>query len=428
MSILALSPSAPRVHNPRMPSAESSLATAIRRAVARREREIRDFTAALVSIPTENPPGRCYAQCARLIAAKLDSLRLPVHLVRAPANLPGGSPEPRVSVLSSLGSGRRTLYFHGHYDVVPAQSARQFRPVVANGVLAGRGSADMKSGIAAMIYSMAVLKNLRVPLDGKIGLVIVPDEETAGPGGSRYLARRGLLAKNGIGMFTAEPTSGVVWNACRGAISMRVTIRGKPVHVGLHFRGVNAFEQAMEVARAFSALQRRVARRRTRFNISPALAESSVLLIGGQAAGGANFNSVPAEFSFTLDRRFNPEESLAAEKRALFAVLDRFRRRGFKIETQILQEEPAAGVSPRSPAARTLAACAREITGLVPRFEMCPGLLETRFYAQCGVPAYAFGPGKLELAHGPNEAVAIKKVCEFTAIYALAAARILAPQ
>ena len=405
-----------------------TLAERIGRAVARHEREIREFTSALVSVSTENPPGRRYGECARLIAQKLKTLGLPVRMVRAPAPHPRGEAnEPRWSVLSSLGKGRRTLYFHGHYDVVPASSTRQFRPVVRNGVLVARGSADMKCGLAALMYAMAVLRELCVPLAGKIGLVIVPDEETAGPGGSRYLGERGLLAKDGIAMFTPEPTSGVVWNACRGAISMRVTVRGKPAHVGLHFRGVNAFEQAMEVAHAFTALGQRVARRRTRFNISPAAARRSVLLIGGQAAGGTNFNTVPAEYSFTLDRRINPEESLADEKRAMLAVIQRFRRRGFEIETHLLQEEPAAGVSSDAPAARAMAASARKISGHAPRFEMCPGLLEIRYYAQRGVPAYAFGPGKLELAHGPIESVVLKKVYEFTAIYALAAARILAP-
>jgi len=412
------------------------LAERIRQAVSRHEREIREFSAALVAIPTENPPGVRYRECARLLADKLRELSLPAELLRVPSLNRGD--ESRLGkrrkeddagycVLSSLGSGRRTVYFHGHYDVVPACSPHQFRPVVKNGVLAGRGSADMKSGLAAMIYAMAVVKELGLPLDGKIGLVLVPDEETGGADGSRYLVESGRLGRDGIAMFTPEPTSGVIWNACRGAISMRVTVRGKPAHVGLHYLGVNAFEQAIEVAQGFAALRRRVARRRTRFPIAPAAARRSVLLVGGQVAGGTNFNAVPAECSFTVDRRTNPEESLEREKRALFAVVERFRKRGFKIEASVFQEEPAAGFSPREPVAQALAESALQIIGHAPRFAMCPGLLEIRFYAQLGVPAFAFGPGLLEVAHGPSECVALKKVNEFTAIYALAAARILAP-
>src|SRR5262249_49917458 len=73
------------------------------------------------------------------------------------------------------------------YDVVPAQSREQFNPVVRNGRLYGRGSTDMKSGLAAMIYATYLLKELRVPLRGRIGLCLVADEETGGPGGGRAL-------------------------------------------------------------------------------------------------------------------------------------------------------------------------------------------------------------------------------------------------
>jgi len=413
----------------------SGLGARIQHAVARHEKAIREFCAALVAVPTENPPGRRYRECARLIARQLQALRLPAQIVRVPSRRLAGADsagrhrtEPRWCVLSSLGEGQRSLYFHGHYDVVPAAHPRQFHPVVKNGVLAGRGSADMKGGIAAMIYAMVVVRELRLPLDGRIGLLLVPDEETGGAGGSRYLLESGRLGTNGIGMLTPEPTSGVIWNACRGAISMRVTVRGKPAHVGLHFRGVNAFEQAMQVAQAFATLKRRVATRRTRYTISPAAARQSVLLVGGRAAGGTNFNAVPAEFSFTVDRRINPEESLAREKRALLAVIERFRRRGFRIDAEIFQEEHAAGFAPNEPVALAIAQSVREITGRAPAFEMCPGLLEIRFYAERGVPAFAFGPGQLEVAHGPSESVVLKKVYAFTAIYTLAAARILSPE
>ncbi len=407
-----------------------SLPATIRRAVARHEARIRAFTAALIAVPTENPPGTKYRECARLIANQLKALSLPAEVLRVPQSYSAsaGPSEPRWCVLSSLGKGRHTLYFHGHYDVVPAAHPRQFHPVVKNGVLAGRGSADMKGGIAVMIFAMAVIKELRLPLDGHIGLVLVPDEETGGAGGSRYLLETGRLGRDGIAMFTPEPTSGLIWNACRGAISMRVAVRGKPAHVGLHFRGVNAFERAIEVVQAFEMLKRRVARRQTRFALAPAAARRSVLLVGGQAAGGTNFNAVPAEFSFTVDRRINPEESLAREKDALLAVVERFRRRGFRVHAEIFQEEPAAGFSANEPVALAMAESARAITGRAPRIEMCPGLLEIRYYAERGVPAFAFGPGKLEVAHGPSESIVLENVYEFAAIYALAAARILAPK
>ena len=58
--------------------------------------------------------------------------------------------------------------------------------------------------------------------------------------------------------------------------------------------------------------------------------------------------------------------------------------------------------------------------------ELCPGLLETRFYAERGVPAYAYGPGILAVSHGPNEFVRLSKVVECAKVYALTALRMLA--
>jgi succinyl-diaminopimelate desuccinylase len=69
----------------------------------------------------------------------------------------------------------------------------------------------------------------------------------------------------------------------------------------------------------------------------------------------------------------------------------------------------------------------RAVTGDAPRFELCPGLLEIRFYAAQGIPAYAYGPGLLSVAHGPNEYIDLRKVIETAAIYALTAIETLNP-
>ena len=76
-------------------------------------------------------------------------------------------------------------------------------------------------------------------------------------------------------------------------------------------------------------------------------------------------------------------------------------------------------------AARALAASINEVTGKPPVFEMCPGLLETRFYAERGVPAFAYGPGLLSVAHGPKEFVKLDAVLDCATIYALTASRLL---
>jgi succinyl-diaminopimelate desuccinylase len=365
-----------------------------------------ELTERLIAIPSENPPGNHYEECARTLFDEL--VRLGFDDVRREG----------ACVLASAGSGPRTLYFSGHFDVVPAQSRDQFQPRVEGANLFGRGSSDMKSGLAAMIHAAAAARDEGLLASGRIGIVLVPDEETAGPRGSRDLESRGILGKDGIGMLTPEPTGGIVWNANRGAISLRATMRGKPAHVGRQFEGVNAFERALPALARLAEIKKEVELRETRYNIAPAAARKSILLLGGRVEGGTNFNVMPDHFSFTIDRRINPEENLKEEASRLRNALD-----GFEIET--LQHEPAAATPADSLLGRILARHIDGVTGKAAVFEMCPGLLETRFYAARGIPAFAYGPGLLTVSHGPNEFVPIRNIAQCALIYALTAAEAL---
>jgi succinyl-diaminopimelate desuccinylase len=149
------------------------------------------------------------------------------------------------------------------------------------------------------------------------------------------------------------------------------------------------------------------------------------LLLGGRCEGGTNFNAVPGACSFTVDRRINPEEDLAEEKEHLLGVLERVQREGCDLAVEILQEGESAQVSPETSLGRALAESIRTVTGKPPTFAMCPGLLEIRFYARQGVPAFAYGPGLLAVSHGPLEFIKVKEMGRCAAVYALTAAQLL---
>lgn len=340
---------------------DRGLAARIHRQLKRDAADLVDFAAAMMRIPTENPPGTSYAKCAALIASRLRQLGLTPRLID-----PSGSGP---SVVGTFGEGKRVLYFSGHYDVVPAQHRTQFTPVVRKASLHGRGSADMKGGIAAMAFAMHALERAGFEPAGRIVSVSVPDEETSGPRGTVALAAAGLIERDAVGMLTMEPTGGIVWNANRGVISLRIAVRGRPAHVGLHFRGVNVFRGMLDVAGGFAALEGEVAQRATAFTIRPDAARRSVLLLGGEFAGGHNFN--------------------------------------------------------KSTLAHALGSSIRGVTGRATRFELCPGVLETRHYAALGIPALAYGPGLLSVSHGPNECVSVRRLIECAEVYALAAVRLL---
>lgn len=388
------------------------MSQALLEAIARDRDAMVELTRELVAIPTENPPGVDYHDAVELIASRLGAL---------------GFDDTRVEgdcILSFVGHGPRTLYWSGHYDVVPAQRRDQFTPTLHGKTIVGRGSSDMKSGLAAMMYAARALRDLGTLEHGRIGLVFVPDEETAGPRGSRDLATRGILGADGIGMLTPEPTGGVVWNANRGAITLRVTTRGRTAHVGRQHEGVNAFEGMIAVAQALVELKHEVETHTTAYHIAPDVARRSILMLGGRTEGGTNFNVVPDECSFTVDRRINPEEDFEVEKQRLFDAIDRVRG-PISVDVEVIQEGRSSGSDEHGPLGRALAESIVDVTGRAARFEMCPGLLEIRFYAERGVPAFAYGPGLLTVSHGPDEFVPIDRIVECAQVYALTAARLL---
>lgn len=402
----------------------SSLQHSVREWLGSRRDEMTALLSDLVSIPTENPPGNNYSACVDLLERRLRELGLRSRRVATTAG--DGDDNPAECIFATYGCGIRTLFFHGHYDVVPAQSPQQFQPVGNGHFLFGRGACDMKGGIVAMLYAVLALKDLAIDLNGRIALLLVPDEETGGRRGSAWLAQNGLLGRDALGMLLAEPTSGVVWNANRGALSLRVSVYGKAAHVGLQHQGENAFEHMVRVVERLQLLKHEVEQRATNSNVGSQHARSSILMLGGESRGGANFNVVPAECTFTIDRRINPEEDLATENARLLAVLEACRQDGIALEWEIFQEAPSASSSHDGPLAKALATSIHAVTGEHPRFELCPGLLETRFYAAQEIPAYAYGPGLLSVAHGPNEYIDLRKMVDVAAIYALTALDLLA--
>ena len=205
--------------------------------------------------------------------------------------------------------------------------------------------------------------------------------------------------------------AGCAWLACRGAITLRVQTSGREAHVGYAHEGVNAFEHMIRVAEPLAALSHEL------------LEAGSMLVVGGQAGAGAGFNVVPGSAWFSVDRRFNPDEQLDRELARLTGMIeDAASAAGAQVEIEVLQAQPSAGTDENHPAARTLARCVEAVEEAGPTFELCPGVLETRWYSQLGIPAFAYGGGRLDVSHGPDEYIDETAMRRCAAVYALFAA------
>jgi succinyl-diaminopimelate desuccinylase len=376
----------------------------------------------LVAIDTENPPGRGLGRCGRVLHGVMERLELSPELIEL---APSRELEDPCIVRGSAGDGARTIYFHGHFDVVPAQDPAQFRPQRRDGRIVGRGTADMKGGLVSMLYGALAARELGLLGDSRIVFHFVCDEETGSNTGSGHLRDAGLIDPDALAMITAEPTGGVIWHACRGGVTLRVGVRGREAHVGQAHLGVNAFEHMIRVAEPLAALAQRLLAERTAFPMEFDEARGSMLVVGGSTRSGANFNVVPGAAWFSVDRRFNPEERLDEELARLTATIDEAAAQaGAEVQVEVLQRAASASTDEAHPAAVALARCIEEVEGSTARFELCPGTLEIRWYSQLGIPAFAYGGGGLDVSHGPNEFIDEAAMLRCAAVYALFAQRL----
>jgi succinyl-diaminopimelate desuccinylase len=377
---------------------------------------------ALVRVPTENPPGRELGRCAGVLRDALDRLGFSAELIEL---APTGSLEAPAIVRDTLGSGSQLVYYHGHFDVVPAQSYSQFEPQRRDGKIIGRGTADMKGGLVSMLYGAAAARELGLLDDRRIVVYLVCDEETGSTAGAGHLRAAELIDPEAVAMLTAEPTGGVIWHACRGAITLRVQTTGREAHVGYMHEGVNAFEHMIRIAEPLTTLSHELLNKRTSFPVERDEAAGSMLVVGGQAGAGAGFNVVPGSAWFSIDRRFNPEEQLDQELSRLTGMIEAAAdAAGAHIDIEVLQAQPSGSTDQDHPAAQTLARCIEAVEGASPMFQLCPGVLDTRWYSQLGIPAFAYGGGRLDISHGPNEYIDETAMRRCAAVYALFAAQI----
>ena len=157
------------------------------------------FTADMIRIPTVNPPGEVYEDCARFIGQTLQRLGFDIEYLAAE-----GRPEhtvryPRLNVIGTRRglSSRPTVHLNGHFDVVPAGegwSVDPFGGLVRDGRIYGRGACDMKAGIAAAVFAAEAIRRAGVPVPGTIEVSGTVDEESGGFAGVAWLAEHGRLS------------------------------------------------------------------------------------------------------------------------------------------------------------------------------------------------------------------------------------------
>ena len=392
------------------------------------------FTQALVRVPSVNPPGDCYTACAELIAAQLRQFGYNVESLAADG-LPEHSLEhPRINVVGTLGSGGPVLHFNGHYDVVPpgsGWSGDPFAAEVRDGRIFGRGTCDQKAGIAASIYAVEALRRVGVGLAGTVEQSATPDEESGGFAGMGWLCDTGRIARDRQRyVVITEPLDPErVCIGHRGVYWFEVTTLGRVGHGSMPGLAINAAEQmARLVGTLEERLKPRLARRTTTLPVEPPDARHPTLNLNsihaGQALGGWQTPAVPDRCKAIFDRRFIHEESFEEVRNEIVGLLD---SEGVAYELRdVMRVDPWLG-STDGHLARTTAAAIRDALDTEPRFVVSPGTFDQKHVVRrAGIDeCIAYGPGRLILAHQPDEHVAIADLVASARVLALLTLRLL---
>jgi succinyl-diaminopimelate desuccinylase len=357
--------------------------------------DLASLLAALVGIPTENPPGeeRAYAE---FVVEWFEQRDIDAELVGDPF-------EDRPQAVARVGDGEPTLVLNGHLDVVPAGDAWTYDPYggdIEDGRLYGRGSADMKAGIAVAMLAAADLQAEieSGTLDGSLVVHGAIGEETGDPGTKRLL-ERGWDGDYGI---VLEPTDFHVATSAKGLAWYDLRATGESAHASQPDRATNAIDIARHLADAVDEYD---ADLRTHEDdlVGPAYATVTQFVAGA----GTNRAVIPDEARVTVDRRILPNESVDDVDREIAALVEEVAAEyGVRVdwERDEMGTYEAASIPVDSPLAETV----REHAAAVADAPTDPWGIRAstdvrNFVNDADIDAVTWGPGKLEQAHTVDE-------------------------
>ncbi|KUG54421.1 acetylornithine deacetylase [Serinicoccus chungangensis] len=372
----------------------------------------------LVRAPGANPPGE-EAATAEALAGLAEGLGLSAALEEVE---PG---RPNVGVRLDGGDGPGLLFL-GHTDVVPPGPLEDwgvdpYAADLADGRLVGRGSADMKGGLAAVLLAMAAVREAGVRLTGPVLLDALCDEEQNGIGIRRYVEQ---TAPDLLGCVVAEPTDLATVVAARGASYLHIEVRGVAAHAGRPADGRNAISGAALVVADLDRWHEELA------GTAHALVGPATVNVG-VIQGGTSGSAVPDLCRVEVDRRLLPGESMEAvveTVRGRLEALD-LGARGLTWSVTSPMDMPGFETAPEEPFVRTVdAAMSGAGRGPVP-LQGWTAACDGGFVAQAwGIPVVVQGPGSVnEQAHRPDESVAVEELVVAARGYARTILHLLAP-
>jgi acetylornithine deacetylase len=362
------------------------------------------LTKTLVAIDSQNPSlvpgGAGEAAIARALSEILREWGFEVEIQEI---APG-----RSNVVARIGSrGGRSLMFNGHLDVVGVTGMRHppFDPIEKHGRIYGRGSADMKGGVAAMCAAAA--RAADVGLAGEIVIAAVCDEEFSSVG-TRGLVERGVRADAAI---VTEPTQLAIMPAHKGFVWIEAKFIGRAAHGSRYDIGIDAIKHAgLFLAELDQYESKTLASRR-----HPLLGRPSVHAAG--ISGGSGMSSYPELCELSIERRTIPGETTEQVRLEIEELLDRVKLADEKFSgsIRVTMEQQPSDVSTSAPIVQALAQSLANV-GIRESIAGMTAWTDAALLNAAGIPAICFGPGDIGLALAAESFGRVKEIEDATRV------------
>ncbi|QPP10161.1 M20 family metallopeptidase [Streptomyces bathyalis] len=331
-----------------------------------------------------------------------------------------------VAVVEGGGGDGPTLMFEGHTDVVTEGrtedwSVDPYGGEIRDGRLWGRGSADMKSGLAAMIHGVRGLQ-LAGPFPGRIVLGVLCDEEEMMLGAKAFAASPAAAEVDGV--IVCEPEGYEVCTSARGGIRIRLDLTGVMAHGAMPQEARSPLVAGARIIEALAGVEAWAVRRFGKHRHAGSVTVTPTVLHAGDPG---QLNVIPAHGMVGVDVRTVPgtdhDELITRVRQAAADVAGTV---GVTVELTVVDDRPAVEIDEDHPVVTALMAGHRDEHGSEPAIGAVPGTTDgTILTRDAGLPTVVYGPGGKWIAHQKDEYVEVAEIGEYARVYAAAARHFL---
>jgi len=409
--------------------------------IAAREADLIALTQDLVRIPTLNPPGRHYHDICDFLGDRLRRKGFHVDMIRAhgaPADSEKYQRWNMVARHQGAGGTGECVHFNSHHDVVEVGhgwTTDPFGAELKDGRIYGRGSCDMKGGLASSVIAAEAFIAAFPDYMGAIEISATADEESGGYGGVAYLAEHGWFSPEKVQhVIIPEPLNkDRICLGHRGVWWAEIETKGRIAHGSMPFLGDSAIRHMGAVLEEIErTLYPLLAGKHTAMPVVPEGAKQSTLNInsihGGEPEQDADYTGLPApcvadRCRIIIDRRFLIEEDLTEVKAEVARMLESIKasRPSFDYDIRDLFEVIPSMTDEDAPVVRTVQAAIEKVLHKQAEFVVSPGTYDQKHIDRIGKlkNCIAYGPGILDLAHQPDEWVGVQDMLDSAKVMAL---------